>query len=489
MRKAVSLLLSALLTLGCMAVAVTAGGDAPRVTGDTETITFGSYPKTDVTEEMGETLSEEFPFSEEEWSSYGYYSANEPADYMWYKDVTFGGEKYRGVEIGSNRPSWLPDAINSDSLDGSKQTVNGYFAGSTYWFRFDPLELRVLDSPGYVICEDIIDSGNFAPSSNSYTASDIRKWLNEDFINTAFDDNQKQAIIPYTQDGLSDSAFLLSMDEMKNTGWFADSSALCAAGTDYARCQGLLVINIPDNEFSGNSSWWLRSNYAGESSFACAVSFMGGDIESNVRYTHTGIRPALLLDLEKVNAREITEEMVGDITAQTCTGSEITPDLVIRDGDYILTEGEDYEVSFSDNVSEGTATAVITGINNYSGTVTVTFAINPAPAPAKEGRIAGFPTKAVLIRGTAVDFGADTGYGRVIYSSDNPGVAEVDENGTVTANGKGECVITAQVEGSDIINECSVKVTTSLLQFVLAIFSGIREFFLKICVKLFASAL
>ena len=46
----------------------------------------------------------------------------------------------------------------------------------------------------------------------------------------------------------------------------------------------------------------------------------------------------------------------------------------------------------------------------------------------------------------------------VYFTSSNERVATVDENGVVTSKGIGECVITAGVNGTDIKEECSVKV-------------------------------
>ena len=42
-----------------------------------------------------------------------------------------------------------------------------------------------------------------------------------------------------------------------------------------------------------------------------------------------------------------------------------------------LKEGSDYNVTYSDNINAGTATAIVTGIGAYSGTKNVTFTIEP----------------------------------------------------------------------------------------------------------------
>ncbi|MDO4356922.1 MAG: hypothetical protein Q4E13_10480, partial [Clostridia bacterium] len=91
---------------------------------------------------------------------------------------------------------------------------------------------------------------------------------------------------------------------------------------------------------------------------------------------------------------------VDDIEIQTYTGEEIKPELTVRDGDKVLVEGEDYVVTYEDNRNAGTATVTITGIGNYSGTLTVTFAIKEKKQSAS---LAYAQQAAMLAAGTAVE--------------------------------------------------------------------------------------
>ena len=66
----------------------------------------------------------------------------------------------------------------------------------------------------------------------------------------------------------------------------------------------------------------------------------------------------------------------------TYSGSELKPSVkVYYNKNYMssvqLKEGSDYNVTYSDNLSAGTATAIVTGIGAYSGTKNVTFTIEP----------------------------------------------------------------------------------------------------------------
>ena len=74
--------------------------------------------------------------------------------------------------------------------------------------------------------------------------------------------------------------------------------------------------------------------------------------------------------------------------------------------------------------------------------------------------MAGIPYKGTL------ELNAGSEYGKVIYSSSNPEVATVDENGVVTAVYKGTCIITAEIEGTDIKKECQVGVGMTFCQII-----------------------
>ncbi len=66
---------------------------------------------------------------------------------------------------------------------------------------------------------------------------------------------------------------------------------------------------------------------------------------------------------------------VEPIPGQTYTGSAIEPKVTVKDGGRALAEGTDYTVAYANNTAVGTATVTITGMDNYTGTRTVTFAI------------------------------------------------------------------------------------------------------------------
>ena len=296
---------------------------------DSDIIEFGSYPQSEVKDSA--TLAK-LSTAAKSWVSYGYYSGNDshgsmkPGDWMEYADMDINGDganDYRAVRFTQYRPYWTE---NSCSSGNSYQDDNGYTVNNIYYFKYEPLKWQVLDpKKGLVLSKSIIDSQAYSNTiysngkgytndaagekyANDYATSSIRKWLNEDFYNTAFTSAQKQNILPTTLDNkaystshskydsvsTTDNVFLLSYSEAQNASYgFTDNTDSTetrkAVGTDYAKAQGLWANS---NKYS---YWRLRS--AGYNSYsACYVSH-GGDVSYSydVNYTYYGVRPALRL--------------------------------------------------------------------------------------------------------------------------------------------------------------------------------------------------
>ena len=309
-------------------------------TGDI--VEYGSYPQAKVTDDATiDALNAAAPDSGS-WTSYGYYSGEgETADgqmtakdYMRYCDVTVDGQKYRGVTFSSYRPN---NTGYKSAERVSAQHDNGYRTGVTYWFRYEPLQWRVLDpATGLVLCETLIDSqpyNNYAiyvqsdndsywgdadktHYANNYAEGSLRQWLNDDFLGTAFTAEDEKRIASSTLDNsacrtdysdydsvpTTDKVFLLSWNDVLTPAYgfsaedWADDPVRQTTSTDYAKCQGVAVSSR-----NGCSSWYLRS--AGEySGCVCAVNYDGWiNTRVNAYATTTGIRPAMMLDLYLLN--------------------------------------------------------------------------------------------------------------------------------------------------------------------------------------------
>ena len=289
---------------------------------DDNKIYFGKYPQTEVeaTTENGLLL---ITFDSSTWTSYRYYISSSQSDFMYYKDVDIdnnGTYDYRGVYFTQYRPYTYS---LSSSIDYTYQDDNGYSTNTIYWFSYDPIEWDILtESSGkaLIIANLILDSQDYYPSSflksfshnggtgyaNNYELSAIRKFLNDNFYNTAFNELQKalietttvdnsaesteQSPNSYACDNTNDKIFLLSYKEA--TTYYTSETARQAIGTDYAKCQGLHV-----NSSNGNSSWWLRSPNSNYASNAYSFKHDGNFFNGHVCRTCYGVRPACWINL------------------------------------------------------------------------------------------------------------------------------------------------------------------------------------------------
>jgi hypothetical protein len=90
-----------------------------------------------------------------------------------------------------------------------------------------------------------------------------------------------------------------------------------------------------------------------------------------------------------IKRKTITEDMISKIPDQEVTGKAVKPEITVTYGDFKLSPGTDYSVSYKNNIEEGTATVIVKGKGNYEGTVTRTFKIGPRTI--KESMVAKIP--------------------------------------------------------------------------------------------------
>lgn len=239
---------------------------------------------------------------------------------MYYQDIDYdnnGTYDYRGVYFTQYRPY---NSTISSKEGNSYQDNNGYSTNTIYWFSYDLIEWDILsesNGKALIIANLILDSQDYYPSSstssfshnggtgyaNNYELSNIRKWLKDNFYNTAFNDLQKsliettlvdnslastgQSSNDYVCNNTNDKIFLLSYKEATST------TTRLAIGTDYAKCQGLYVYKS-----SGDSAWLLRSPDYKNVNYSYLV-IDNGDVKNlhSVYSTFRGIRPACYIIL------------------------------------------------------------------------------------------------------------------------------------------------------------------------------------------------
>lgn len=97
-------------------------------------------------------------------------------------------------------------------------------------------------------------------------------------------------------------------------------------------------------------------------------------------YVKAGEAPATVETSFRLYSVKASTFKVDKIDAQIYTGKAIEPEVVVKNkAGELLTEGVDYELTYSNNIKKGTAKVTVTGIGNgYGGTKNVTFKITAA---------------------------------------------------------------------------------------------------------------
>ena len=156
------------------------------------------------------------------------------------------------------------------------------------------IEWQVLASENnkmLVISRYGLDVKRFDSSSNVWKSSEIRYWLNVEFYNKAFTDQEKKSINLSNLSDVrtTDYVFLLSRDEAKK--YFSYDEARKCEPTEYAKKNGADVRN-------GYIWWWLRSPDPDFSGNVYCVNIDGYIIYGNgVSYADVVVRSALWINL------------------------------------------------------------------------------------------------------------------------------------------------------------------------------------------------
>ncbi len=292
---------------------------------------FGTYPQSRVTDrELIAALNR--LLDSNEMQSYRYSSGNlfpgsqTESDYMMYADISYNNEKYRAVTFSSWRPKF---SYYSSEQIYTFQSMNRYYLDSVYWFKFDPIEWRLTDGDTLLVADLVIDSQPFNKNlyedkngkeingkkyyffsdknctipANEWETSYIRKWLNEQFYDTAFTEEEKHNISEtlihnygyygyFDYEDTVDRIFLLSDNEVFSSPYYlSDSSeARVTQSSDYAKCQGVSYNHIDP---LCPTAWMLRTPnvHSDDITFVNAEGvrklFLGAAA------TMCGIRPAL----------------------------------------------------------------------------------------------------------------------------------------------------------------------------------------------------
>ena len=236
-----------------------------------------------------------------------------------YTDAISAFEALEGYKDSVNKIEECNVNIYGEEVWNKVKSVN---IGDTYRFGSyekdnnksngqEDIEWLVLAKEGtkiLVISKEALDC---KPYNTSYTdvtweTCTLRKWLNNDFLDSAFSANEKTMIPTVTVSAdknpdystnpgntTQDQVFLLSITEVNK--YFNSDRARQCKPTDYA------VANGAWERDSGNCYWWLRS--PGYSQYDAAAVNIYGDVDEfgyAVNYDRGAVRPALWIDLSQI---------------------------------------------------------------------------------------------------------------------------------------------------------------------------------------------
>ena len=176
---------------------------------------------------------------------------------------------------------------------------------------------------------------------------------------------------------------------------------------------------------------------------------------------------------KNLNTDEVALELKDSETALVYTGKALTPEIHISWNDAELTEGADYTVKYSNNVNVATSDskkapmATITGKGNFTGSQTLTFAIEPknledadiavTAADAKYNKGKAVKPKVIVTDENTI---LKSGIHYTVTYTNNMEVNEADADNAPTAVITGKCNYTGELSQTFRIYEKSISSVT-----------------------------
>lgn len=250
---------------------------------DHDTLYFGSYPQTHVSDP--DTLAQLNALNETD--AQGYYVLD-GARYL---------KKTATLDDGS-----MTNHVN-DYFDDDEDII----AGQSYYFRVDPIQWDILqetDDSYLLISSNLLDGRIYDEDSNNYENSDIRNWLNSSFFDMALFASPEKVLVSEVDNSLDstldehnhyvgsntfDKVFLPSVKDLNDIayGFIDDASRQCAL-TDFARISGVEI----KGDFMAN--YFTRTPHPNGERWLYFYADNGGQAAiNNVASFTFGIRPMI----------------------------------------------------------------------------------------------------------------------------------------------------------------------------------------------------
>lgn len=276
---------------------------------------FGQYPVSEIMKTSKDPVEEYATSADSIIIDEQLFAALENA--LWENDETvIEGIRYR--------------RIKSETSNDKPQYYHWTDTDSYHYFRYEPLKWRIIEINGneiMLMSDKLLDCVpyNRVSEAVSWQDSYLRQFLNDEFYNHAFSNEEKEAVIekqiennPNRSYGTDcgnttdDKVFVLSEEEVyldtKATrhGFYAytgvDDPAKRFKPTMYAMARGAWYS--PVEAYRGNGFWFMRTNGYSESSvtYICDMGYIY-EHGTDVMCADSGILPVICVDSAKVELR------------------------------------------------------------------------------------------------------------------------------------------------------------------------------------------
>lgn len=227
------------------------------------------------------------------------------------------------------------------------------------------------------------------------------------------------------------------------------------------KAHGEIQYQLSDEYHAQITDGYLTALALGE--VAIRITAMGDD---NFNEASTMIWVKIVDSTEPSEKKNITDYTITLAEREfSYTGSEICPDVTVTkqgDASEVLTKGKDYSVSYINNTDAGIATVTVTGIGDYTGTISENFVItrakNRISVSQKAYTLTANQSKAVKLKLNA------TAQGKLKYVSDNSKV-KVSSSGVITIPKKFVGIVNIKITSPKTDNYyadfCTVTVTVN----------------------------
>lgn len=172
---------------------------------------------------------------------------------------------------------------------------------------------------------------------------------------------------------------------------------------------------------------------------------------AKVIITGTGNYTGSIEGTFSIAPKPIYEVTISGIEDKVYTGQEITQELIVKDGEELLSENEDYTVDYLNNLEIGTATIKISGKGNYTDSIEKNFSIGK---DLKDCTISGLDT--YTYTGKAIEPDITVSDGTILLTEDTDYTVTYDNNinaGTASVMITGRCNYIGTVTESFVITK------------------------------------